>query len=185
MKKSFNLMLLSGVIFLMIILGINALLIDTVESESITLTSGKISYTVGGNLKSGLVVPGENLIDSPIALINNSTVSHTLRISIEIRLDENIIDLNGSDGYIIDEDLTDSFVLESDGYYHYQEMDYEISSSVTSINVLTNIVLNGYQVQNNFSGKQFKIFIKLYVRQYDNISWDDLGSINFETGLPN
>lgn len=185
MRKYFNLMLLSGFILLMIILGINALLIDTEETESVTFTSGKVSYTIGGNIKTGLIVPGENLIDESITLINNSTVKHTLRISVEIKLAGNEILLDGSDGFIISEDLTTYFTLENDGYYHYQEIDYEISELVTNVTVITNLVLNGYQVQNDFSDKVFEITIKLYVRQYDNISWEDLGSINFETGLPN
>ncbi len=185
MRKYFNLIILSSFLVVLLILGITALLLDIEETESVTFTSGKVSYTITGNIKTGLIVPGENLINTPITLTNNSTVSHTLRVSVELKLDSNAISLDGSDGYIALEDLTSNFSLESDGYYHYQELDYEIISSVNNIILISNLVLNGYQVQNQFNDKKFEVTIKLYVRQFDNISWEDLGSINFETGLPN
>ncbi len=185
MKKYFNLVSISVflIIITILIFTISALLIATDKTESITITSGKVSYTISGKIKEGLIVPGENIIDEPIAIINNSTVKHTLKLSVEMKLAGETIMIDRSDGYIIEENLTFDFVVDNNNHYHYQEIDFVIDESITIINVITNLVLDGYKVQNGYSGELFTISIKLYVRQADNVSWEDLGSIDFKSGL--
>ena len=45
--------------------------------------------------------------------------------------------------------------------------------------------LNGYTVGNEHSGKTVTITITFYAKQAEYVTWDELGTVNFTTGLAN
>lgn len=167
---------------------------DLEYTNTITLKSGKVEYQMVGSLASGLVVPGQELIETPYQLTNKSTVDSQLRIKIEViivdDLTSNILYNGDPDDarVIINIGLGTDFIKETDGFYYFDGMDDGIllSSNTTPIAIISSVVLNGDYIHNNYAHDRVYINIVIQAKQlgYD---WQTLldEEVDFQTGLGN
>lgn len=163
--------------------GILAWLTDTKTTTDVTFKVGEVKYIwQQGATKQTPVVPGENVITTPFGLSNESTVKSELRMVISIK-DSNNVDV--SDEVILT--LSTGWILDN-GYYYYrvgeaQDGKYPILVETTNISVLTGMALNGAVVGNDHVNKVYTVSISFQAKQADYVTWENLGSINFTTGL--
>lgn len=193
MKKYLAYIFIISSSLLLLIISVYALFIDKKETEPITFKSGRVSYTIAGDLKTGFIVPGENIVTVPIVFTNNSTVDHNLKMEFSIKLNNVELPLNSSILVYEDEivlgsnssfDFNSDFIYDQvDGAYYYKSKTYNVGPSDGNITLFSNLYLNGDEIHKENNGEVLVISITLYVKQADNVSWSELGSINFETGL--
>ncbi|HQC30411.1 MAG TPA: hypothetical protein PLP51_01595 [Acholeplasmataceae bacterium] len=189
-KKGIVLILMTLLLGAASIAVIFAWLIDIKETPSITLKSGKVEYQFSGSAASGLIVPGQNLVNTQYQIVNNSTVKSQLRIQLTIKLDGTAI-VYGT-GTEADDDRVDvtlglgsDFTKESDGFYYYGGLTgVLLETNTTPIVIVSSIILDGYEVRNEYSGKIVQIIIKIQAKQADHVTWQTLTeeAINFQTG---
>lgn len=167
--------------------GVLAWLTDTKTTPEKTFTVGDVTYIwTEGVITSDNVVPGQNLITTAFNLMNTSNVESELRLLIHITYLEGAIPTDASN--LVEYTLASGWVLETtDGYYYYRpgvEVDgkYPIAPA-TKVDVLSELSLDGSLVGNSFSGKVFTIKIIFEAKQANYVTWAQLGTINFETGL--
>lgn len=180
-------------IFLLLIVTVGAVvfawLVDYDNTDSITLKSGKVEYQLTGSAASGLVVPGQNLLENPYKITNQSTVDSQLRVTFLVTITDlsNTVVYNGdlSDPRVaITVDLGTDFVKESDNFYYYGGTTGVLpQNNTTQFTVISSIFLNGEYIHNDYSGYKVKIDITIQAKQlgYD---WQTLitEGINFQTG---
>src|SRR5690606_18132690 len=155
---------------------------DTTPTK--TFVVGEVKYTWDeGTFNQNPVVPGQNVVTKSFQLLNESNVNSELRFSISITYGED--NLDGS-SYV---DLTfgPNWVFDS-GYYYYRsgsavDGKYPITPATTTIPVLTGLVLKGNLVGNSFANTEFTISITFQAKQNDFVTWEELGSVNFTTGI--
>lgn len=166
--------------------GVLAWLTDTKTTPEKTLTVGDVTFIwTEGEITSDNVVPGQNVITTAFNLMNTSNVESELRLLINITYLEGEIPTDASN--LVDYTLASGWVLETDGYYYYRpgvEVDgkYPIAPT-TNVDVLSELSLDGSLVGNSFSGKVFTISIIFEAKQANYVTWAQLGTIDFETGL--
>ena len=163
--------------------GILAWLTDTKTTPTQTFTVGDVTYDwTAGAFVTGPVVPGQNVIATPYNLTKTSNVDSELRLEITITYGASI-DATSLVVYTLDS----NWDLETDDYYYYRAVaevagKYPIAPS-TNVNVITGLSLDGGLVGNDFSGVEFTVTITFYAKQSNYVTWAQLGSINFTTGL--
>lgn len=163
--------------------GILAWLTDTQTTPAQTFTVGEVSYTwTSGSFALSPVVPGQNIIATPYNLINTSNVDSELRMDITITYGAAMDATN-----LVIYTLDNNWELEGDGFFYYRagtEVDgkYPIAP-FTNIDVITGLSLDGSLVGNDFSNVEFTVTMTFYAKQSDFVTWAQLGSINFTTGL--
>lgn len=138
-----------------------AWLVDIKKTNKIVLESGQVKYLFSGDTVSGLVVPGQNLVqdDNPYQLVNQSTVESQLRIQLTITFAGVEVDYDGvgDDRVSVSFGLGTGFVKESDGFYYYGGLTgYLATTDTDPIIIVDEIILDGVTVHNNYSGKLFK-----------------------------
>ena len=184
--------------------GITYAWLTSTGNATIEYTVGDVSYTVTGNVQGNTtVVPGENLTNT-FTITNNSNVTTNLRVAISTtyngwtigevgdantpnKTDQILVAVNES-GW---ESVEENGVLY---FYYGQKADTgEGQTGPEDLGANTNpssfpfseFRLNGYTVGNEHSGKTVTITITFYAKQADYVTWDELGSVNFTTGLAN
>ncbi|MCK9536711.1 MAG: hypothetical protein M0R05_03910 [Bacilli bacterium] len=170
-----------------------AWLTDTAKTGPTDFTLGQVSFAWSGAITTELVVPGENIVTSEYKLTNSSTIPTELRVKIDI----NSAYLAGDGSEYVVLAISDGWVLDNDDYYYYRGIDtvsegeapdikYKIPTTVTTISVLTEVILDGAKVGNVFGGTEFTITFTFEAKQNDFVDWATLGTsnIDFSTGLP-
>lgn len=163
---------------------IYAWLVELKSTDEIILKSGKVEYLFTGEIETGLIVPGQNLIKEDFVIENKSTVNSQLRIMISITLDGELLS-SDDERLLINLGLGEDFVLREDRYYYYQNKEGIMEPSYTEpIMIIDDLTLNGYFISNDYSNKEIQIKITIQAKQADYVSWDTLleEEINFETG---
>lgn len=162
--------------------------VDTKNTNSITIRSGKVVYQFQGSMASGLVVPGQNLVATTYQITNQSTVNSQLRVKVTIKLDNVEVQYDAADDRVtVNLGLGTSFTKKADGYYYYNGTDNDeilLSTYTTPITIVDSIVLNGNEVRSDYSNKQVQIIITIQAKQADFVDWQTLidENINFQTG---
>lgn len=163
--------------------GILAWLTDTKTTPQQTFTVGEVTYEwTAGNFVSSPVVPGQNIIATPYKLTNTSNIESELRVAISITYGE---DNDATD--LVVYTLDSNWVLETDGFYYYQAGEpvdgkYPVAPQ-TDVDVITGLMLDGALVGNTFSNVEFTVSMTFHAKQANYVTWAQLGSINFSTGL--
>lgn len=168
------------------------------SDTDIKVTMGEVSYTITGSLANPTIVPGENLITTgnEIIVTNSSTVDSDIRIKIDVYEDDSddasvtATALNGGYEWTIGTASTDNIIITlgsnfgaiSNGYYYYDN----IATSVTDIDIITQMQFNGEKTGNEVEGKSFIIVVTFEAKQNDYLTWADAASANidFTTGKP-
>lgn len=177
---------------LVLVIGVTATLIaawltDTDTTDDTVFTVGDIQYTwAGAVITDTYVVPGQNLIGTTYTLTNGSNVGSELRVKVTA--------VSSHTGYTTDALSLLTITLAEDwseltsGYYYYQGVEategkYIIVAGTQELDVLTSIIIDGAQVGNSFSGETFTITFTFEAKQADYVTWAELATVDFETGL--
>lgn len=189
--KNKKIVLLSILLFLMV--GITSALItawltDTENTGSTTFEVGDISYTWSGEMidNSTKIVPGQELIAATFTLQNASTVSSELRIFVTIEgeyIDETEIEDAISYFSITFGSNWTQYATDGKYYYGSYATPTEVEVGSDPITVVTSLMLDGSKVGNAFSKANFTITLTFEAKQKMHVNWEQLGSIDFETGL--
>lgn len=180
-----------------LVVSIAAWLTDTVATDDTTFTIGDISYTLGGDfIEDGIIVPGQELIDGdpvvPFTLTNNSTVTSELRVRVEVKLNEtDFTDLNSiftTNGFSGGNFVFATGWIKDDlnNHWYYKGADLNtpiIPASNQKITLLSTLKLDGSKVGNSYSMGTINIKFTFEAKQSDYVTWEELTTINFSTGL--
>lgn len=149
---------------------------ETITDE-LVYEVGNYKVTITGGFREGYVIPGVNLVETPFVVTNDGNVDVELRIKISFELNNqpfNDFALAPSDTVNTsanDFNSNNEFTLNGDYYY----LNNELQEGQT-INILTILVLDGYKVQSQESGQNFRSLITVHAKQKDHVEWTDLGS---------
>ncbi len=183
--------------------GITFAWLTSTGSKTIEYTVGDVSYTVTGEVAPNtIIVPGQNLTNS-FTITNNSNVATNLRVSISVEV-EGANWTIGQVGTDTEPNKTNHIVVSANTtgwelvpennvmYFYYGKKadsgangaeDLAAGVSPTTF-PFTDFKVNGNVVGNESSGKKVEITVTFYAKQADYVTWAEMGSISFETGLP-
>jgi hypothetical protein len=199
-KKLIVVLMISLIALIGASVGVTYAWLTSTGNKTIEYTVGDVSYTITGKVDaSTIIVPGQNLTSS-FEIKNNSNVYTNLRVSVSTSMQGWTI---GKAGTAQTPNTTDHILVAANAegwelvtennvmYFYYGQKE----DSVAKIEDLapykapptfpfSEFKLNGYKVGNEYSGKTITITITFYAKQADYVTWDELGSFSFETGLP-
>lgn len=179
--------------------GITFAWLTSTGSGTIEYTVGDVSYTVTGQVaQNTTIVPGQNLENS-FQITNNSNVATNLRVSISVDVagwtigevgtqdapnvtDHIVVSANTTGWELVTENNVMYFYYGSKNSTNDGAEDLAAGVSPTTF-PFSEFKLNGYVVGNDDSGKTIKITITFYAKQADYVTWAELGSFDFTTGL--
>lgn len=182
MKLKRNLTITGLLLVLTVVLGISiyAALTDTKEKGPIIFEFGDLSFTVDGEIDENYIFPGKNIVKQTYKITNNSNINTELRIKVSFYIKEQWYEVNDFEDYTeeFDFDEDNNFILNSDGFYYYNNgTDGTLAPEVTSLTLFTILMLDGFVVKNQVESKDFKIKITLHAKQKDNVDWTTLGDV--------
>ena len=204
MKKKSLLILLVGVLALLVVTGIGttyAWLTDQGESSTISYEVGDVSYQIAitkAENAGDIVVPGQSLTD--ISIKNKSNIITQLRVQMTVKCGDetwtvgeySADPLNKTDHILITKGT--GWTSLTGGYYYYGDADStkaaanipvstDITNGVEIADLWTKLEINGWKVGNTYSGKTITVILKFQAKQAEYVTWADMGSVSFETGL--
>ena len=187
---------LSLIVFLFAILTIGITygwFADVIDLGSGTVSVGDIRYTKSGEFISSnqIIQPGMELIDTPITLTNESSITSQMRVKIEYTkvtrpvdtLVIETVDYANSASDHLSVTFGSTFVYDN-GYWYYNGLTSSIPADSGTIDVISSLYYDGNLVGNDYSGITCNISIVIEVKQNDNVSWSELTSYDFSTGNP-
>lgn len=197
MKKNKKIFILTSLLLVMVVAvtfvvtNIGAWLTDTETTGDLEITVGEVSYEIGYTnfLETGLVVPGQELVNTPMTLKNTSNVDSNVRIKIEITHDNQThSNVDSLTGELVTMELGSNWTELVDGYYYLENSDEEEGTIApgeheNGTEIITSLILNGSKVGNDFRGTVFTITVTFQAKQAEHLDWSETGSLNFETGL--
>ncbi|PKK97622.1 MAG: hypothetical protein CVV56_05540 [Tenericutes bacterium HGW-Tenericutes-1] len=165
-------------------------------SKQLTITSntvsvGEILYVKSGSWISPTepIVPNTDLIAEDFILDNQSSIPSQMRVIITYTKYASIEDVTGTVTTYsntldhISVSMPTEFVYSS-GYWYYTATDYSIPAVSGPITIVSSLYFDGDIVSIDYASKNVTITITIQVKQANNVTWNDLTSYNFETGLP-
>lgn len=163
------------------------------------ISSGDITYSLTGAFIADdtLIVPGQELIQTPFVLDNNSSVRSQIRMKItylgyiwngvEVVPEEQIY-VSSEDDFLF---ATVGAGFEVTGDYWYftdnpliEGPDYVLDADTGIFTLLSSVYLNGATTNIDFADEVIWIRITVEVKQADNVTWSELTNIDFSTGEP-
>ena len=193
MKKRSLIILLVAVLVGLVVIGAGTTYawLTQEENREINYTVGDVNYTITTTESLDLVVPGQD-IKPAITIKNTSNIKTNLRVVVALTVkdagDSAVNDWkigNNDDCHIQITPLT-GWDLDADGslYYGTKDAPTEIEANTDVVsNVFDSIKLNGALVGNAHSGYKISIAITYQVKQADHVTWTEMGTIDFSTGL--
>ena len=189
MKK--KIIVLCGVLIFALLgfIGTTVAWLTSTGTKETTVTVGEVSYTITGDfVATGIVVPGQPLLSSTVTLTNNSTVKSQLRVLIDVKTEatENkltekhlLLETTGNWGTPVDATI-DSEAVQ---YYYYKGEEGIIDAGAVIDSFLSSLKFDGTKVGNAHAGQEVTITITFQAKQAEYVSWNDLTSYSFKTGL--
>lgn len=167
---------------------IAAWLTDTKTTPPTTFTVGDVKYTWNGTTVSDgtPIVPGQNLIVDLFHLTNESTIDSELRVKIIANYTlEGETESHDALHLFKDLSLMSGWVYKDEFWYYEPEGISTIAPTVTTVNVIDTLILDGSQVGNTYSKAAFTIQFIFEAKQKDYVTWEELGNarIDFSTGI--
>ena len=176
-----KLLLLIGILLIAVVgfgtLLVRAWLTDTDETGPIELTVGDVRFTLTGSLVESPIVPGQELVKEAFVLKNNSNVDTQIRVKVTVTSE-----VDGEDTSDLYSITMDGWI-QVDGYYYYGDTTGVVTTSTSSISLIDSLSLNGAKVGNTHATKKFTFKFLFEAKQADHVEWDDMGTIDFSTGL--
>lgn len=209
MKKRSLIILLVAVLVGLVVIGAGTTYawLTQEDKEDITYTVGNINYEIAlAENQTPIVVPGQPL-SSTFTITSSSNIDTNLRalVSIKSCKDSGNKDLNWTIGTSNDDHIKYELGTGQDGkgwvvntavaidkYLYFGAADMDNTSIVDTIaagnntitNLFKNISINGLKVGNEAMGATVVISVTFEVKQADYVTWIEMGTIDFSTGLP-
>jgi hypothetical protein len=154
---------------------------------------GELRYTKSGAFigSSTILIPGEEMLASTIAIANASPIESQMRVKITYTAWTNIASVitestetyQGSSTEPLHADFATGFIYAS-GYWYLTSTDYVFAVNSGNQNILTSIYYDGNNTGIDFSGRMVTVTVSIEVKQADNVAWSALTSYDFSTGYP-
>ena len=181
-----------------LVISISAWLTDVDETPDTTFTIGDVEYTIVGDfIADGIVVPGQELIDGNLSLTNSSTVTSELRVRVIVTRKEGLADAavvadlssilttdGSSGGNFVFAPGWEKHLSETNAWYYKPSGNPVIPNSGQSITVLSTLKFDGSKVGNSFSNNVFTIKFIFEAKQAEHVTWSELATYSFSSGLP-
>ena len=144
------------------------------------------------------IVPNQDLIANDLILDNQSTIPSQLRLQITYsKYDiDHLVEpytayYSGINDHIV-VSMPSEFVFSDDSgigtetsfYWYYIDDEFDIIADSGLITFITSLYYSGDYASIDYANKPVAITITIQVKQANNVTWNDLTSYNFETGLP-
>lgn len=175
-----------------------AWLTSTGSSDSIDYKVGNIDYTITGPAveENTFVVPGQT-IASDFTIVNKSNIDTNLKVQFTVTVDvtsaknpqaASTFTIGDSDDDHLLLTLNSDWVLGDDGFLYFGAIDVETLEDVIAANTnpsspIVGLKLNGDLIGNDYSGAVITIEATFYAKQDAYVTWENLGSINWSTGI--
>jgi hypothetical protein len=138
-----------------------------------------------------ILVPSEDLVDTPFTLTNNSTITSQLRIKITYTKITSVNDVltiqsinySGAEFEHINVVMNPLFEYV-DGYWYYNGVSYVLPINSGVIDILSSLSYNGAYAGIDYSGQAVNVTLKIEIKQADNVTWEELVDYNFSSGYP-
>lgn len=191
MKKLVLAFIAFSLTLILLLTSVIAYFTDKKTTDDLTFTLGEVSYTFSGTFDSEFVMAGVNLLTEDIAITNSSSIETEIRLIITVYSSvfgagtlDSIFgeDINQVKYYTLD----NGWVLDS-GYYYYRGTEsvqntpgiYSIPATNQTLPILTSIILDGYKFSNNHANGTFSIAFTFQAKQADFVTWQELGTANY------
>lgn len=194
MKK--KIIVLCGVMIFALLgfIGTTVAWLTSTGSKTQTVTVGEVEYTFDKDLTSaGTVVPGQPLISEELTFENSSTVPSQLRFTITLTTTATEDKLTVSNLVFKDAEGKDVTTFTNwikvkeedvDYYYYGDTTDFDIDIDTDpATTFLKYLCFDGETVGNKHAGQVVTITITFQAKQAEYVSWTDLATYSFETGL--
>ncbi|MFA5007531.1 MAG: hypothetical protein WC509_08760 [Candidatus Izemoplasmatales bacterium] len=169
--------------------------------QSVTFTTeniaaGDLRYTETGAFIANdtIVVPGQELIATPIAVDNDSPITSQLRVLVTYDRCTNpgtvtCVETTYADA--VDDHLAVTFgtgFSYISGYWYYTPgtpvTTYEIAAASGPMTIITSISYDGDLTGIDYGGQNVSVSVTIQVKQADNVAWTSLSGYDFATGYP-
>lgn len=167
--------------------------------------TGKVGMTLTGDFKDDFnadnratLLPEDNLLDGTLTLTNYSTVDTQLRVKVTYNYIGNTV-LTALDEAADNDPLSVTFDDPSDwtyssGYWYYGGTSGTVGprqgDQTDEIDTISDIRFSGEHTEDkeadgssSFAGNGITVTVTFEVKQADYVTWSQLGSIDFSTGL--
>jgi hypothetical protein len=158
---------------------------------------GDITYSMTGAFiaNNTLIVPGQELIQTPFVLDNNSSIRSQIRMKItylgyvwngfEVVPEEQVY-VSSEDDFLF-ATVGPGFVVTGDYWYFTDDPliagpNYFLEPETGVFTLLSSVYLNGATTNIDFADEVIWIRITVEVKQADNVTWSELVNIDFSTG---
>lgn len=203
MKRSISLLGIASVLLMsmsVILVGYTfAWFAKTVLVPKGELSVGDITYSLTGAFIADdtLIVPGQELIQTPFVLDNNSSIRSQIRMKITylgyvwngFEVVPEVQTYVSSEDDFLFATVGPGFVVTGDYWYFTDNPailgpDYILDPNTGIFTLLTSVYLNGATTNIDFADEVVWIRITVEVKQADNVAWSELVNIDFSTGQP-
>lgn len=167
--------------------------------------TGKVGMSLTGDFKDELnsdgraaIIPEDNLLDGTLTLTNYSTVDTQLRVKVTYNYLDSTV-LTALAAAADDDPLSVTFDEPNDwtysnGYWYYGGTSGTVTprqgNQTDVINAISDIRFSGEYSEDkeadgssSFAGNDITVTVTFEVKQADFVTWSQLGSIDFSTGL--
>jgi len=200
MKTKIRMMLLLSAFFLLSALGVIGMTYGwfgqsfTFTTENIAVGDLRYSETGAFIADATVIVPGQELIQTDIAVDNDSPITSQLRVLVTYTKCTNpgtvtCVDTTYAGG--VDDHLSVTFgagFSYISGYWYYTPgtplTTYVIAAASGAMDVITSLYYDGELTGIDYNGQDVSITVTIQIKQADNVAWVDLAGYDFSTGYP-
>lgn len=166
----------------------------TFTTENIAV--GDLRYgETGAFIADGtIVVPGQELLATPIAVDNDSPISSQLRVLVTYTKCTNpgtVTCVETTYAGAADDHLAVVFgtgFAYISGYWYYTPgspvTTYELAPGSGPLSIVTSVYYDGELTGIDYGGQAVAVAVAIQVKQADNATWADLAGYDFSTGYP-
>jgi hypothetical protein len=161
--------------------------------------SGEIAYTIEGSFiaSDDFFAPSENLLTQTIAVNNESSIETALRIKIsytriyvdtseQLITETTVFRDQSSDPIDLanDDHITVNFGSSVHRVGDYYLLNTSLAPDSGYRALILSLFYDGDYAGNQYTSQNIQVTVVVEVRQADGLTWSEMTTIDFETGLP-
>ena len=200
MKRSVLIITLTSVFLFLASLGMIAYTLGWIAPLDIITTNhvvvGDLDYTLSGSFITDetIIVPGTELIDTPFAVDNDSSIPSMLRMQVTYTtyayvgevLTPSITIYRGGSTEALYVGFASGFVCpEGEDYWYMTDLTHVFSADSGSQDLVLSLYYDGENTTIDFQGQDVTVKLTIQVSQSDHVNWTTLANYDFATGYPN
>lgn len=170
----------------------------TKSIPEIDISSGDLHYVIGGDFiaNNTVIVPGQELLVSPLTIENLSSVDTQMRVRIEYQAYVRVGETVTPTVLTYQDSLTDHLIVDfasgyvhSGGYWYYTvsptpATDYVFLAESGVLGMIDSITYDGWFTGSDYFAEAVFVHVYIQVKQADGVTWVDLATYDFATGNP-